>query len=246
MSERRACKAIGSCRMTIRYQTIRTDDTDPARAHEGHRAGASALWLTAHPCVAQTGALRGLPKAPRQPPSLPPPDRANPTAGANSKLDKTRGATSHQIASADLNHVIRKVSAICCGCDVNLKIRSGSIHALIGPNGAGKTNCFNLLTRFLQLSAGHGSRRCLAARLGALVPDFGGVSASDGAGERPHSAAASAQRLFRFLAFKSVLDCFNMRAEELLDDVGLGEFAKAPAGEVPFRRVPLAFAWRWL
>ena len=27
MSERRACKAIGSCRMTIRYQTIRTDDT---------------------------------------------------------------------------------------------------------------------------------------------------------------------------------------------------------------------------
>jgi putative transposase len=27
MSERRACKAIGCCRMTIRYQSIRTDDT---------------------------------------------------------------------------------------------------------------------------------------------------------------------------------------------------------------------------
>lgn len=27
MSERRACKAIGCCRMTIRYQTIRADDT---------------------------------------------------------------------------------------------------------------------------------------------------------------------------------------------------------------------------
>ncbi|MBB4396516.1 transposase InsO family protein [Bradyrhizobium sp. ERR14] len=26
MSERRACKAIGFCRMTVRYKTIRTDD----------------------------------------------------------------------------------------------------------------------------------------------------------------------------------------------------------------------------
>jgi putative transposase len=26
MSERRACKAIGCCRMTMRYQTTRTDD----------------------------------------------------------------------------------------------------------------------------------------------------------------------------------------------------------------------------
>jgi branched-chain amino acid transport system ATP-binding protein len=31
---------------------------------------------------------------------------------------------------------------------------SGSIHALIGPNGAGKTTCFNLLTKFLQPTAG--------------------------------------------------------------------------------------------
>ena len=27
MSERRACKAIGCCRMTIRYRSIRPDDT---------------------------------------------------------------------------------------------------------------------------------------------------------------------------------------------------------------------------
>jgi len=38
--------------------------------------------------------------------------------------------------------------------DVALKVRRGSIHALIGPNGAGKTTCFNLLTKFLQPSAG--------------------------------------------------------------------------------------------
>src|SRR6202140_3666745 len=37
---------------------------------------------------------------------------------------------------------------------VNLKVRRGSIHALIGPNGAGKTTTFNLLTKFLQPTAG--------------------------------------------------------------------------------------------
>ncbi|RYF79601.1 MAG: ATP-binding cassette domain-containing protein, partial [Comamonadaceae bacterium] len=33
---------------------------------------------------------------------------------------------------------------------VDLRVRTGSIHALIGPNGAGKTTCFNLLTRFIE------------------------------------------------------------------------------------------------
>ena len=38
--------------------------------------------------------------------------------------------------------------------DVNLKVKSGSIHALIGPNGAGKTTLFSMLSGFLQPSAG--------------------------------------------------------------------------------------------
>jgi branched-chain amino acid transport system ATP-binding protein len=37
---------------------------------------------------------------------------------------------------------------------VSLSVRRGEIHALIGPNGAGKTTFFNLLTKFLQPSAG--------------------------------------------------------------------------------------------
>ncbi len=44
MSERRACKTIGSCRMTVRYKTIRTDDGGlrqrmKAIAHERRRFG---------------------------------------------------------------------------------------------------------------------------------------------------------------------------------------------------------------
>jgi ABC-type branched-subunit amino acid transport system ATPase component len=37
---------------------------------------------------------------------------------------------------------------------VDLKVRRGTIHALIGPNGAGKITVFNLLTKFLEPSAG--------------------------------------------------------------------------------------------
>jgi branched-chain amino acid transport system ATP-binding protein len=38
--------------------------------------------------------------------------------------------------------------------NVDLTVQDGSIHALIGPNGAGKTTCFNLITKFLQPTAG--------------------------------------------------------------------------------------------
>ncbi|MBB4539305.1 transposase InsO family protein [Rhizobium etli] len=50
MSERRACKAIGYCRMTIRYETRRGDDHDlrdrmKALAHERRRFGYRRLHV---------------------------------------------------------------------------------------------------------------------------------------------------------------------------------------------------------
>jgi ABC-type branched-subunit amino acid transport system ATPase component len=38
--------------------------------------------------------------------------------------------------------------------DVNLRVQAGARHALIGPNGAGKTTLINLLTGFLEPTAG--------------------------------------------------------------------------------------------
>ncbi|WP_185984970.1 ABC transporter ATP-binding protein [Aureimonas mangrovi] len=38
--------------------------------------------------------------------------------------------------------------------DVDLDVRQAEVHALIGPNGAGKTTVFNLLTKFIQPTAG--------------------------------------------------------------------------------------------
>ena len=48
----------------------------------------------------------------------------------------------------------KKFSGFSAVDGVDLRVASGTIHALIGPNGAGKTTCFNLLTKFLQPSAG--------------------------------------------------------------------------------------------
>jgi putative transposase len=50
MSERRACKAIGCCRMTMRYKTTRADDTGlrqrmKAIAHERRRFGYRRLHV---------------------------------------------------------------------------------------------------------------------------------------------------------------------------------------------------------
>lgn len=50
MSERQACKAIGYCRMTIRYETSRSDDPDlrermKALAHERRRFGYRRLHV---------------------------------------------------------------------------------------------------------------------------------------------------------------------------------------------------------
>ena len=62
---------------------------DRTRSSDGKRR------LSSHSPVIRAVIWRcAIPEPPRQLPSLPPPSRANPTARANSELDKTRGAIS--------------------------------------------------------------------------------------------------------------------------------------------------------
>jgi branched-chain amino acid transport system ATP-binding protein len=130
---------------------------------------------------------------------------------------------------------------------VNLRIRRGNIHALIGPNGAGKTTCFNLLTKFMQPTAGrisYNGRDITAlapadvARLGlarsfqisAVFPNLTALENVRVALQRQHGDC------FDFWRSKGVLYRFNARARELLDDVGLSDFAGVKAVEMHYGR----------
>jgi branched-chain amino acid transport system ATP-binding protein len=131
--------------------------------------------------------------------------------------------------------------------NVALKVRRGTIHALIGPNGAGKTTCFNLLTHFLEPTRGQiffkgreitGSRPARIARMG-LVRSFQ-ISAVF-----PHLTVLENVRIalqrkrgasFDFWRSERVLDELNAAARELIEAVGLTEFAEDVAVELPYGR----------
>lgn len=131
--------------------------------------------------------------------------------------------------------------------DVNLQVRRGTIHALIGPNGAGKTTCFNLITKFLQPSAGKllykGSEITYAkphdvARMG-LVRSFQISAVFPHLSVLENVRVALQRRLgtsFHFWRSESAVDVLNDRALELLSEVGLEAHAGQQAVELPYGR----------
>ena len=141
----------------------------------------------------------------------------------------------------------REFSGFTAVDGVSLRVRRGTIHALIGPNGAGKTTCFNLLTKFLQPTSGtiRFNGRDISRLSPAQVARLGLVRSFQISAVFPHLTALENVRValqrqhghsFDFWRSKSVLDRFNGRALELLNDVGLSEFANIPAVEMPYGR----------
>jgi branched-chain amino acid transport system ATP-binding protein len=130
---------------------------------------------------------------------------------------------------------------------VNLKVERGTIHALIGPNGAGKTTCFNLLTKFLTPTRGRISfkGRDITTLAPADVARLGVVRSFQISAVFPHLTVLENVRIglqrqrggsFDFWRSRRVLDQFNDRALELIDDVGLSDFVQIPAVELPYGR----------
>ena len=131
--------------------------------------------------------------------------------------------------------------------DVQLRVKRGSIHALIGPNGAGKTTCFNLLTKFLEPTRGRitYNGRDITATKPADIARMGLVRSFQISAVFPHLTALENVRValqrqrgnsFDFWRPKSVLNVYNDRARELLDSVGLTEYADTVAVEMPYGR----------
>lgn len=131
--------------------------------------------------------------------------------------------------------------------DVDLDVHHARVHALIGPNGAGKTTVFNLLTKFLQPTAG--SITLLGTDITRTAPDkvarmglvrsfqisavFPHLTVLDNvrvALQRPHNLA------HQFWKPLSALDQLTARAEALLASVGLAKERDTMAADLSYGR----------
>ncbi|MCI4427587.1 MAG: ABC transporter ATP-binding protein [Burkholderiales bacterium] len=130
---------------------------------------------------------------------------------------------------------------------VNLRIARGTIHALIGPNGAGKTTCFNLLTKFLQPSAGTivFDGQDITHERPAQIARRGVIRSFQISATFPHLTVLENVRValqrslgssFHFWKSERVLDVLEPRARELLRTVGLEEMADVVTVELPYGR----------
>src|SRR5471030_1271937 len=130
---------------------------------------------------------------------------------------------------------------------VDLKVRRGAIHALIGPNGAGKTTTFNLLTKFLQPTAGTilFNGEDITRERPADVARRGVIRSFQISAVFPNLTVLENVRIalqrgvgtsFHFWKREKTLEVLNARAMELLERVGLEGFALVNAGELAYGR----------
>ena len=131
--------------------------------------------------------------------------------------------------------------------NVDLDVEHARIHALIGPNGAGKTTVFNLLTKFLQPTRGQITLRGQditrtppdkVARLGlvrsfqisAVFPHLTVRENVKVALQRPAGLAV------QFWLPLSALDRLDARADELIEQLGLGRWRDHRAADLSYGR----------
>ena len=130
---------------------------------------------------------------------------------------------------------------------VSLKVRRGHIHALIGPNGAGKTTCFNLLTKFLEPTKGTIRYRGqdITREAPAQIARRGIVRSFQISAVFPHLTVLENVRValqrklgnsFHFWRSDRTLSSLDARVGELLAEVGLADYQKMVAVELPYGR----------
>ncbi len=147
----------------------------------------------------------------------------------------------------ETRHLVKEFKGFVAVNDVSLRVRRGSIHALIGPNGAGKTTVFNLLTKFLIPNAGQilFNGRDITTERPAQVARRGVVRSFQISATFPNLSVIENVRIglqralgtsFHFWKPGRSLGVLDARALELLDTVGLADFADYLTVELPYGR----------
>ena len=144
---------------------------------------------------------------------------------------------------------------------VSIDVARGSVYGLIGPNGAGKTTLFNVITGFTPTDTGHclldgyrltGEPVHRVVRLGIArtfqnIRLFHQMSALENVmvGMHARSSTGALGAILRTRRVRDEEQRLEAQARELLQRVGVGALADAPAGSLPYglqRRLEIARA----
>ena len=147
----------------------------------------------------------------------------------------------------ETQHLTKSFKGFTAVDDVSLKVQRGHIHALIGPNGAGKTTCFNLLTKFLEPTKGRilFNGIDITREAPAEIARRGVIRSFQISAVFPHMTVLRNVRIglqrmlgtsFHFWKSEKSLSQLDTRALELLDEVGLTDFAHEETVNLPYGR----------
>ena len=160
-----------------------------------------------------------------------------------------------------LDHVTMQFGGLKAVADLSLEVAPGELFGLIGPNGAGKTTVFNVLTGVYAPTHGRilfegrpiqGLKPHAVARRG-ITRTFQNIRLF---GSRPcrenvsiaahqHAEAGLFDAVFRTGRFTRDEARLQREARELLEVMGLGQWADTTASELPYgqqRRLEIARA----
>ena len=143
--------------------------------------------------------------------------------------------------------LVKEFKGFVAVSNVNLKVKRGHIHALIGPNGAGKTTVFNLLTKFLIPTSGQilYNGEDITRQKSAQIARKGVIRSFQISATFPHLSVLENVRIglqrelgtsFHFWKSEVSLESLTPKAMELLETVGLTEFANHTTVELPYGR----------
>ncbi len=175
--------------------------------------------------------------------------------------EQTHEQTMNQQVLLDIQGVNKRFGGLQALTDVGIRIMQGQIYGLIGPNGAGKTTFFNVITGLYQPDSGtfelagkpyspsapHDVARAGIARTFQNIRLFGEMSALENVmvGRHVRTKQGVLGAILRHKAAREEEAAIRLRAQELLDFVGIGQFANRTAKFLSYgdqRRLEIARA----
>lgn len=160
-----------------------------------------------------------------------------------------------------LKNVTMKFGGVTALNDVSFEVKSGEILGLIGPNGAGKTTVFNVITGVYQITTGaiefdgksiSGTKRYKITKRGIArtfqnIRLWGDMTALENVmtATDTHKKSGLLSGLFGMPVSRREEKRDKARAQELLDFIGIGEYADRLARNLPYgvqRRLEIARA----